>query len=89
MIKMEITAADRRKYRYHTEDSIMGILYIQSLPTTILAGYAHDYGDLRAVMLAVMGDTTNPSWIMSQVLKELYERDVIGEEEYDDRVDEL
>lgn len=83
MIKMEVTAADRRKYRFHTEDSIMGILYIHSLPTTILSGYAHDYGDMRADLLAVMGDTTNPSWIMSQVARELYERDVIGEEEFD------
>ena len=83
MIDIKITPADREKYRYHTEDSIKGILFIQSLPTYALAGYVHDYATLRKDFMTVMGESTNPNWIMSQVATELYERNVIDEEVYD------
>ncbi len=83
MIDMDITPADRKKYPYHTEDSIKGILYIQSLPSSVLAGYAHDYANIREQMSSIMGDDTNPNWTMSQVATELYERNVIDEKVYD------
>jgi len=83
MVDVKITAADREKYRYYTDDSIKGILFIQSLPLFILEGYVYNTGDTRAAMLAAIGEDTNPNWIMSQVAEELYERGDINEREYD------
>lgn len=87
MVNIEITPADRKKYPYHTEGAIKGILFIQDLSTYYLAAYARgrDYVGLktREALDEIMGGDTNTNWTMAQVAEELYKRGVIDEKEFD------
>jgi len=80
---MKLTAADYRKYPYHTESSIIGIKRIQALSTRYLKAIAEEQGDMLEKLRVRIGKDTNPNWVISQVAEELYERGAIEEVEFD------
>ena len=86
-----ITEEDRKKYPYHTEDSILGVKLIQGLRNDVLRTVWDEYINLdknvkmylKSIRMLI-GDNTNLNWIAGRVAEEMFERDMIDEDQFYD-----
>lgn len=83
-----ITKEDRKKYEYHTEDSIYGIKLIGGVRNKVLLGIIKNGREDKyfKAIDTLMGGDTNPNWIEHRVAEEAYEREMIDEDKLDELV---
>jgi hypothetical protein len=87
---IEVTEQDRIKYPYHTDKSILGIKFIQSLSNDELESavdairnqerYSHP---THLKVMEFLGPSTNPEWVVGEILETAYVRDIIDGSEMD------
>lgn len=76
-----VTLADQvGEYKYYTLESIAGIRLIKSLTDAELRACKRNTATFRSIH-AVMGFSTNPTWIKNRACEELYNRNLIDHEE--------
>ena len=78
-----ITPEDRKKYDYCTDETILGFKLIGGLDNKILRAYVLEDATVVAALRTLLGKKTNPNWIKSRIVDEMYGRDMIDETEYD------
>lgn len=70
--------------RYCTPGAQAGILLVRGLPDELVLSAARDdKSDSHAAIHAVMGPSTNPSWITAQCAETAYDRGLIDAQELD------
>lgn len=92
---IEVTDADRKKWRGYTDDAIRGIKLIASKPDEELLAVADEYlrgsvqdeaeYPLLDALSAEIGPGTNPNWTLARVIEELHfsDRKVIDQAKFD------
>ena len=81
-----ITEKDKEDFPYHTENSIIGIKVIRAISNDVLLDLADDE-DQMITLQQHIGTNTNYYWVVGRVADELYNRGLIGHEDYDSMVD--
>ena len=79
---MEVTQEDHLKYPYHTEGTIRCIKIILSMSSEDLKFILSDT-EAHNKLRSQFGPGTNQNWMTGQVAKELYDRGVLDEHEFD------
>lgn len=77
----EITEQERIEFPHHTDGAILGIRYIRTYTTEELKDILVNFWAFKKLWQH-LGEGTNRTWIKNQVAEELYNRDEIGDWEF-------